>query len=354
MSDPSGATSGRVFKTTDGGSSWTQQTLPPTGALLKIMHFYDSGVGIIVGETLSGGSWVILRTTNGGNDWTSVPSSSIPPPIPRETTFPFKASSGNSFWFCGGDGTFSFWRLYRTTDRGITWTVRDVAGSGTRFPAFSTPDSGMAAGWEPVHRLRRTTDGGDTWSLEPISLGFTPGFFGAVPGSSRKFVMTNGYRPGFSSTPGLAYTKDFGTTWTVLDTVVSRGIPSFANPYSGWASGDDGVVYAWTGNLLGDPTSVRETKTIAEGFRLEQNYPNPFNPSTRIRFSIPVVWTGHAPSILRIYDLLGREVATLVNDNLQPGSYEVTFDATGLASGVYFYRLQTGEFTQTKRLLLLR
>ncbi len=86
---------------------------------------------------------------------------------------------------------------------------------------------------------------------------------------------------------------------------------------------------------------------------LYQNYPNPFNPSTKIRFSIPV-GTGHVPSILKVYDVLGREVATLVNENLQPGSYEVTFDGTGLASGVYLYRLRAGKFMQTKRMLLLR
>ena len=83
-------------------------------------------------------------------------------------------------------------------------------------------------------------------------------------------------------------------------------------------------------------------------------------PVTKITFSI-AVGTGHpdqsgqvAPSVLRVYDVLGREVATLVNESLQSGSYEVTFDATGLASGVYLYRLQGGEFTQTKQMLLLR
>jgi photosystem II stability/assembly factor-like uncharacterized protein len=355
MLDPTGATGGGVFKTTDGGTSWAQQTLPPTGASLRIMHFFDTNVGVVVGETLTGGNWVILRTIDGGANWSQVPSSNIPPPIAGETTFPFKASSGNSFWFSGGDGNFSFWRLYRSTDRGITWTVRNLDG-GTRFPAFSSPDSGMAAGWVPEPRLRRTTDGGDTWTSESISLCFTPGFFGAVPGSTKKFVMTNGFRPGFGSTPGTAYTTDFGTTWAYVDCAVSRGIPSFANQYTGWSSGDDGAVYAWTGNSL--VTSVRQTNEIAQNFRLEQNYPNPFNPSTNIKWQIA---DGRFVT-LKVYDILGRELRTLVNENLQAGSYEVTFDATGLASGVYLYRLQAGDpstslrtwFVQTKKLLLLR
>jgi len=85
-------------------------------------------------------------------------------------------------------------------------------------------------------------------------------------------------------------------------------------------------------------------------FQLQQNYPNPFNPSTHIRFSVQ----GSGFVTLKVYDILGREVRALVNDKLQPGSYEVTFDAEGLASGVYVYRLTAGEFTQTKRMVLMR
>jgi acetyl esterase/lipase len=92
---------------------------------------------------------------------------------------------------------------------------------------------------------------------------------------------------------------------------------------------------------------------VPDRFELLQNYPNPFNPSTKIKFSIPV-GTRHGVSVLRIYDLLGREVAMLVNEYLQPGRYEVNFNAEGLPSGVYFYRLQTAEFTQTKRMVLVR
>jgi hypothetical protein len=89
-------------------------------------------------------------------------------------------------------------------------------------------------------------------------------------------------------------------------------------------------------------------------FALKQNYPNPFNPSTRIEFNIPSVGTGHAPSLLKVYDVLGREVATLVNDELTPGSYEMTFGAKGLSSGVYIYKLQVGSFSAAKKMLLIR
>lgn len=115
---------------------------------------------------------------------------------------------------------------------------------------------------------------------------------------------------------------------------------------------------------LGGTTSV-EDEVAPSTFQLEQNYPNPFNPSTRIRFSIaPGNGRGaesgnrrmaeSATMTLKVFDVLGREVATLVNDNLSAGNYEVNFDATGLSSGVYFYKLQTGGFIETKKMILLR
>jgi hypothetical protein len=90
-------------------------------------------------------------------------------------------------------------------------------------------------------------------------------------------------------------------------------------------------------------------------YALYQNYPNPFNPSTIVRYDIPVHKSGNSRTRLVLYDLLGREVATLVDSqNQMPGRYSIEFNAQRLASGVYFYRLQTGEFVQTKKFVLLR
>ena len=100
--------------------------------------------------------------------------------------------------------------------------------------------------------------------------------------------------------------------------------------------------------LVGVPEP--SSKEIPTTYALEQNYPNPFNPTTGIRYQVP----GVSDVKLAVYDLLGREVAALVNERKAPGSYPVKFDANGLASDVYFYRLQAGDFVQTKKLLLLR
>jgi len=89
---------------------------------------------------------------------------------------------------------------------------------------------------------------------------------------------------------------------------------------------------------------------LPQRFVLQQNYPNPFNPSTTIAYQLP----SRTHVTLRVFDVLGREVGTLVNDMQEPGYKSLRFNATGLASGVYFYRLQAGLFNVTKKFLLLR
>ncbi|MFH1194249.1 MAG: LamG-like jellyroll fold domain-containing protein [bacterium] len=96
-----------------------------------------------------------------------------------------------------------------------------------------------------------------------------------------------------------------------------------------------------------------ELNELPKSFELSQNYPNPFNPSTTIKYSIPAVETPYMAS-LRVYDILGNEVATLVNESKPAGNYEVKFDASNLSSGIYFYQLNAGSFTATKKLILLK
>jgi hypothetical protein len=96
--------------------------------------------------------------------------------------------------------------------------------------------------------------------------------------------------------------------------------------------------------------SVRGAGTLPEAYTLEQNYPNPFNPSTTISFSLP-----HASNVsLKVFDILGQEVATLVNGDITAGTHEVQFDVKGLASGTYMYRLTSGDFTQVKKMMVVK
>ena len=104
-----------------------------------------------------------------------------------------------------------------------------------------------------------------------------------------------------------------------------------------------------------DITSVEDSELPSE-FSLYQNYPNPFNPSTTITFTIPSVGDEYyaSPTVLKIYDILGNEITTLINKELRSGTYEIDFDAGDLPSGIYFYRIATKEFFETKKMVLIR
>jgi len=100
-----------------------------------------------------------------------------------------------------------------------------------------------------------------------------------------------------------------------------------------------------------------QNNEIPSQFVLNQNYPNPFNPSTTIRYTVPNVTLNGVEGTrvqLKVYDVLGNEVATLVNEEKPAGNYEISFNASQLSSGIYFYKLQTGSFVETKKMILLR
>ena len=93
-----------------------------------------------------------------------------------------------------------------------------------------------------------------------------------------------------------------------------------------------------------------EKHPVVDQFALRQNYPNPFNPSTKFSFSLP----SKSFTTLKVFDLIGREVATIVNEEMQAGNYSKQWVAQGLSSGVYFYRLQAGKYIETRKLILLK
>ena len=138
--------------------------------------------------------------------------------------------------------------------------------------------------------------------------------------------------------------------------VVGRGIDSL-NSITVAREIDDYVQKYYEANFDETKVSVKEKKVVElpNNFRLEQNYPNPFNPSTIIKYKIPdQVRNDNVLVELKVFDVLGREVATLVNKEQQAGSYEVQFDASSLTSGIYFYKLQSGGFVESRKMVLLK
>lgn len=168
---------------------------------------------------------------------------------------------------------------------------------------------------------------------------------------SEQFGLTTEKR--FFKTPdnfaNYTLAKGFGLTKYITDGAASKSDTYLKGCVI------DGIVYGDTSLIV----SVEdEENNLPKEFTLSPNYPNPFNPSTKIKFSIPNVRDAYYASptntLLSVYDILGREIKTLLNKPMQPGSYEVEFDGSNLPSGVYFYRLTSNEFSQTRKMLLIK
>ena len=131
---------------------------------------------------------------------------------------------------------------------------------------------------------------------------------------------------------------------------------SYNNVYITGLSNVEGIIQNIATIKYSQPIGIKPILSeVPNKFSLFQNYPNPFNPVTKIKFSLPTVGQRHAFDVrLIVYDILGREVAVLVNEQLSPGTYEVSFDGSNLPSGVYFYKLITEGFSETKKMVLLK
>jgi hypothetical protein len=110
------------------------------------------------------------------------------------------------------------------------------------------------------------------------------------------------------------------------------------------------TVRTWQVYLRKILSGVKPSGEVATGFALNQNYPNPFNPATKIDYT--VAQATHVT--IRVYNVLGEEVATLLNEEIQPGTYQATFDASRMASGVYYYKMTAGSFTETKKMMFVK
>jgi hypothetical protein len=153
----------------------------------------------------------------------------------------------------------------------------------------------------------------------------------------------------------------YNGTGNNMDVPSAIAVDDSNNVYVTGKSYTDSNHYAYTTIKYSQPIGIQLISSeIPQNYNLYQNYPNPFNPTTKIKFDIPTPLYPpeggklRANVTLRIYDILGREAATLVNEQLKPGSYEVEWDASRFSSGIYFYTLITREFTQTKKLVLIK
>lgn len=149
----------------------------------------------------------------------------------------------------------------------------------------------------------------------------------------------------------IANTTDGGETWSLQECPTDQWPLEvfFVNSEIGWVTAYSGVILKTnTGGLLA--VEQDKIKNKPSNFFLSQNYPNPFNPSTKINFSIPQTRF----VTLKIYDIIGKEISTLINEEKPAGNYEVEFNGSNLSSGVYFYKIKAGSFINTKKFVLIK
>lgn len=173
-------------------------------------------------------------------------------------------------------------------------------------------------------------------------LGFAIGFIAAEPcAQAQDYLIGNGvFGNGGGETTGSSYAIN-GTVGQPIMGVSSNASYTITS----------GVCHDISGILWTDVSEeLTQVSTLPSQYKLEQNYPNPFNPTTTIRFTLPK----QSQVTLKLYNILGQVVATLVDENLLAGEYEVTLNAEGLSSGLYFYQLVAQDFTEYKKLVLLK
>ncbi len=372
------ADTGKFLKTTNGGVNWTVTLTGLT--YVNRVRFFDANTGIIA-------TCKIYKTTNGGSNWFVI----------YDTGYCFSDVStlnSNSWYFVGNIP----WMI-KTTNQGANW-IRTNGGGGIYLNAVFFIDENT--GWTcnanisnpQTLWISRSTNGGTDWTSQYSIMVINSGavmwdiFFSSVNygvclmdryvGSYRLrttnsgvnwtvdtlqvpqyslYFLSNGTGWSCGASGRVMKTTNNGGTWITEVTPVTSSLRSinFINANTGWAAGDNGVILKTT---TGGITYIETiNNTIPESFRLYQNYPNPFNPVTRIKFDVPsFYWSkGLQPLVLiRVYDILGREVATLVNEALKPGTYEVEWDGTNFPSGVHFYSIIAGDYAETRKMVLIK
>ena len=231
--------------------------------------------------------------------------------------------------------------IVRTSNGGINW---ENSASGTSNDLTSVFFADQNKGWivGNAGTIIRTIDGGINWEVQTSVT--SDDLF------SVHFINSDhGWISGENGT--LLKTTDNGTSWVEQTGITRFPLYSifFTDVNTGWAVGAFGTIIKTTN---GGVTFIDddETADVPTEFLLYQNYPNPFNPTTNIEFRI----ADFGFVSLKVYDVLGNEIATLVNEEKPVGSYEVEFDASSFPSGIYFYQLRAGEFIQSKKMSLIK
>ncbi|MGB9697314.1 MAG: T9SS type A sorting domain-containing protein [Ignavibacteria bacterium] len=355
------------------------------------------------GVLYAGGTAYLFRSSDEGVNWSGYLG-------PIAYAWSLVQSNGNIF--CGLAYTAQTPGVYISTNNGLNWSITSLlnisidamTGSGSQVLAssmgqgkiYSTTNNGL--NWTTITTglsghlaisgnriycagsgLRVTTNNGASWNIIHNSGGIS-----VVADDSLVIFGTQDGDIYRSTNYGQTWTKTYSVSQAYVYSLYKYGSYIFAGTDSGFVVSTDGglsffnrnqnlgasritaimvynnYVYVANGNYAAVPVAVWRrqladvigiksiSSQVPSAYKLFQNYPNPFNPTTVFRFDLPV--SSHTKLI--IYDVIGREIKTLVNDKLNPGTYEVQWDGSGYSSGVYFYRLVTEGYQESKKMIL--
>ena len=387
---------GRVYKTSDGGQSWAMiYSREPNDVNFRCINFISEETGFIgdIFREFNADSSVLYKTTDSGFSWSVV---ELPDPVPDGLCGLFSLSES----FIYGVGRYYGSPVFiKSEDGGLNWLSisLDTLARGLVDLYFISTETGFAAGSVNQSGIRgaifKTNDGGETWETAAVSsLTGISSWKISFPTSSTGYISFQGGGNDvliFKTTnAGINWSE---ITYTLPDIFSAQGI-GFADSLNGWISGftlTDKTYQTTDGGLswfeddfgkiinrfrfLSDTLAYAVGQTVykystmpvtnintyvepglPDAYTLEQNYPNPFNPATKISWQSPI----GSHQTIKVFNVLGREVATLVDEFRDAGSYEVEFHPESgireLASGVYFYQLKSGGFVETKKMLLVR
>lgn len=356
---------GIKLKTTNGGNNWIKlDSVFSIG--LRSIQMIDASTGFT-----GGSDGVLYKTSNGGLNWVSIYNAQL--------------SIHGIFYKSGILSVVTRDFCHRSTNMGTTFNSHGLSTNGGRSFFVDQNYGYTANSWSIsmttfLNVVQRTTNGGLNWSITYSRTDGAPIF------SSIHFInQSTGYIAGYW---GVLKSTDYGVSWSFINTTVglwrvyffdentgfftrnreifkttNGGVNSvsyntggngshsdinFVNTQTGWIVGSDGSIFKTTdGGIVGISELITE---IPKSFTLSQNYPNPFNPVTNIKFDLP------KPGFVRmiVYDLLGREITQLVNQQMHAGSYSADWDASAYPSGVYFYKIETGDFVKTRKMVLVK
>ncbi len=342
-----------IYYTSNSGANWSMR-LNDSSLAYPYFNISKTDPLVLIASTLSldSGYVRVYITSNGGLNWNR---QNIVFPENSET-YDVSVTDPQHFWVgvnCT-DPNCPDMRYYYTTNAGNNWQVKTfgLISNNVRMdaPVFKNNNT-FGLVFSPGYNYYRysSTDGGSNWSVP--SLFISGDFYGVslfnVDSSQIWYWATQ--KKIFKSTNDGANWSEMSINLIEPEFIRAVSFKKIGNKFYGWVGTNTGKLFKIS-ELINPIGIYQITTEIPKSYSLSQNYPNPFNPVTKIKFEVPK--SGNVR--LSVYDALGKEIRLLVNESLQAGVYETDFDATDMPSGIYFYRMSSGNFSETKKMVVIK